>query len=178
MYVSRRVRAGYIAHPRTASRATAHALVHQLGFERVGSHHDGLEDVVDGFGPGWRWITVVRNHWSTIASWSRKLERVEWTAEWWKQWCRTEGVDYVSPPPPHWRLFFHTKHATDVIRFERLEDGLDEVLTDCGLEPVALPEEADRSSSRPPYREVLNAEVARWVADRFAEEIERFGYSY
>jgi hypothetical protein len=122
----------YLANPRTASRATAKALVEQARFRMVGSHHSYDE------GP-WAYTTfsTVRGLVSTIASWAGKLDcspnsaLVALDANTGNQRGIINGWE-------NWTLFPHARRSDVLLHYENLELELNDLLKKHGLAPVRL----------------------------------------
>ena len=67
----------------------------------------------------------------------------------------------------------------DVVRFERLQEGLDAVCERIGIPPLVLPRaKASHRPERRPYREVLGPEARAAIERACAREIAAFGYSF
>lgn len=164
MYVHPRQKRIYLAHPRTASTATSETLMGR-GYERVGSHHDGLAET--GWDPtGWFAFTAVRHPCDAVASWGF-FHDAPWETSWWDEWLRSEV--HVSADPP--RLFVHAPDADAVLRYETLERDLAR-LGITGLERENVSEDREGSG----WREVLPPEMQSWARETFAHETRRFGY--
>lgn len=63
-----------------------------------------------------------------------------------------------------------------VMRFEHLADDFRSVCAELSLPPVTLPEY--NRSSREPYMKYYDVDLRALVGERFAPEIERFGYTF
>jgi len=80
---------------------------------------------------------------------------------------------------PHFRsqwTFFEEITMDFVGRLENLEGGFAEVAAVLGL-PPDLPH-ANRSVARRDYRDYYDADLAEKVGDRYARDLEEFGYSF
>lgn len=62
-------------------------------------------------------------------------------------------------------------------RYERLQEDFDTVCSAVGIKPFALPHRR-KATDRSNYRQYYTAETQKMVADYFAEDIDRFGYSF
>ncbi|CAN5833676.1 hypothetical protein BH23CHL8_BH23CHL8_07110 [soil metagenome] len=73
-----------------------------------------------------------------------------------------------------------TAGADHVIRFERLQEGLDEALRRVGItEPHPLPHRNPTESRRDlDYRDLYSPAARQLVAAAYARELERFGYAF
>jgi hypothetical protein len=69
------------------------------------------------------------------------------------------------------------EHAMDFVgRFERMEEGMEEVCVHLGLPQVALTRE--RTSTHAPYREAYTGRTRTIAAEVYAEDAARFGYAF
>jgi hypothetical protein len=108
---------------------------------------------------------VVRNPWAMCASWY--------------QWHLLKGddpamevaVDHVEPPER-----FELDRMDTIIRFERLEGEVKELMTDFGVPDREWKRFND--SGMGDYRPYYTDGLAEVVARRFAESIQRFGYEF
>lgn len=131
MYVHKPSGLAYLANPRTASRATAAALL-RVGFVMEGSHHSG-------FGPGGRkaccplrTFTTTRPEEELIASWGRFFDCAiqEVPERMQKQRAIIEGWTYGYLP--------HLNDADIILRFSALEGELNRLLAQHSIPHVAL----------------------------------------
>lgn len=107
----------YLATPRTASRATARAL-EEVGFEKVGSHHGGLEHL-----QAKSVATTIRDPKSVLGSWVRRNKKPSMTPE---EIVRQE----ILTNSWVWRgrvASWHTDEATTILRYE---EGVQSQLND------------------------------------------------
>lgn len=189
MYVHPKLRVAYLAHPRTASQATAWALMQQVEFVKVlpdgdrvrevqGQHHDGppaeLAERVQR--EGWTVLTTVRNHYDALVSWWYYRNRPQGLDRFVRElpWMHT---GYFPEPREMWAL--HSGLATRVLRYERLQRDLTRALERVALGPVHVPtvnvsEERTRRAYRPYYDEATR----RWVRHWWGEEMEELGYEW
>lgn len=121
----------YLANPRTASRATAKALL-AVGFRMEGSHHSG-GDVPTGF----RTFTTVRDLYDTLSSWGRKLGENPGALGDILSRVLLEQRPIIEEWEP-WTLFPHARDADVLLRYETLEADLNRLLVGYGLGPVKL----------------------------------------
>lgn len=200
MYLNRERRLIYLANPRTASVATAEALV-AVGFRQMGDHHAGLEShglvQLDHKSPafdeicsdtywkaaGHRVFTAVRNPWDTCVSWMFHLKVPEpWSVEDFQHHLVEKAA---SGHLAGGKLFRHAAVADDVVRFERLFWGLQAVLEDSPgakeweWKSLTLPRR-NVSTAREgrPYQEFYAPTSQQWVTDTFGEEIEEYGCEF
>ncbi|UCD56782.1 MAG: hypothetical protein JSV16_13295 [Candidatus Hydrogenedentota bacterium] len=177
----------YLAHPRTASISTSWALCNYLGFEKAipGDHHSCLNDekvarpFCDDERGEWTVCTTVRNHWDAAVSWRYK-----------RRHNRTSGEPWDGPQWKELFLTFHWirgrkmygLHADDadvILRYETLESDLNELLAQFGMKLERLPRDnVTPGRNGRHYRQFFTEGGRDFIARRFREEIERFGYSY
>lgn len=200
MYVNFEAKLAFLAHAKTASRATAQYLQDHAGFRPTTDHHQGPQGQVtrDSSADLERWeaedptsftyVCTVRNHWDVWASWyvdaashirfprfgEAFLEafyelhprlfperRRLWAFAWgpWRNWGRLR-----------------------VLRYEHLEEALTCLLRTFGLisggDCVDLQVIGKTHARAPDYRMYYDAEGRALVANRYAEEIQRFGYRF
>lgn len=185
MYIHKARRLIYLAHPRTASVATAAALAH-LGFVKLeppSDHHSRLWDegspVSRDNRSTWRVLTTVRNHWDAVVSWTfrrfktRKAGDILWDVK-----LLETALDnrWISGERLWW---LHSDDADTVLRYEALEEQLRQVLAEYDLRLPSIPW-LNGSRNRPDreYRQFYNPQTQDYVARRFAGEIERFAYAF
>lgn len=172
MYYHPKKRLVYLAHPRTASVATAQAL-QRVGFlpsavKRSGRHHDPLDDERQG----WRVLTTVRNAWDAAVSWvffRCKGEPPSWDLDTFKTHLG-ELNHYIRDG----RMWWHLEQATRVLRFERLEGDLADEVGELGLPRVNV--SADRHGRH--YRDFYMPETRDFVGELFAPEIAALGQAF
>lgn len=175
MYVHEVARALYLAHPRTASSATAKALQEQAGFQLVGDHHSGPNGLDLS---GWTVMTTVRNHFDALVSlWFLQDRSPPLGPRFWESFLTSaNGERYPDPR----RLYaLHLPVATDVLRFERLGSDLNTALATVGLGPVTLGHH-HRTEARAgrPYSEFYDSQSRAWVERQFGAEMRELGYSW
>jgi len=161
---------------RTASRSVS-ALLLDRGFTLVGDHHGGPTEAHPIVGIP---FTVVRNHWDILVSF----------------WYAANGQFFNDPPIPfQWfanhfmrnpemfkagRLFrFLTIPQIQILRYETLQDDLDELFMEHGLEPGTLEltgESAERQGAH--YSGFYDEPGARFVAWAFEQEIRYLAYRF
>jgi len=174
MYVQANGPLCFLAHPRTASRATSDALG-QRGFIMVGSHHGGPPNADLG---GRTPFCVIRNHYDAICSWFFNWNRSgePMTAKWIRSFVGGHH-DYFKPKQMWWYTYLEPQPI--ILRYEYLQDELDALLTSYGLKPIRLPvvgRSRDRAGVH--YREFHTADTVAAVRRLWGDEIDRFGYVY
>ncbi len=181
MYFHREARLIYLAHPRTASIATADAL-QKIGFEMMHEHHGRLRCLPIADEPNlrtnWYAFTVVRNHFDTAVSWvfRRTHGRREITKEVYEQMLTSPGNRWVEL---HTMWHLHSNDADFIIRYENLEEELNCILQSAHLPKVELKKKnvsVGRDGRH--YSEFYNSQTRDYIENRFGNEIRRFGYEY
>ena len=185
MYHHPTTRTSIIVHPRTASRAIAHAAI-VAGFNRVAGHHEVCTDTLR---QSTRVYVSVRNHFDALASWytadpATALEHGSLGA-WFRHWYtrdvlggRTDAMGvYVRPG----ELFPWTRRATGqrpchLIRYESLEQDIDAALG--GVANIPHTTDPASTRGRTHYAAYYDTETAALVAATFGDEITRLGYAF
>lgn len=196
MYIHPPKRLIYLAHPRTASNATAQALNARGFVPPCGSyrHHAPLYDpertpIRNEPRALWTVFTTVRHHADAICSWVAStlrrerlhryplelVERVVRTSK----WIRVRNPESGEPlPDGRWSLWsLHADDADVELPYEQLQPSLDGLLTAHGLEPVQIPRynETYARNGRP-WEQLLGKDARAWIARKFEAEMHRFGY--
>ena len=190
MYVHHQAKVVYLAGPRSASIATASAL-ETVGFRCIGNrrglignnfHHaplwDGRSPVTSETRDQWFVITTIRNHWDVAISWLFKRQRdlkirPHWGVADFRKWLPANWVG----PDRMWHL--HADGADHLWRYETLERDMAKTLTSLGLSVPALHKEnVTEVRGGEDYRRFYTPQTRRYIGERFAAEIERFGYTY
>lgn len=189
MYIHHDAQLIYLAHPRTASVCTATALK-KVGFKKMeppSDHHSQLWDrgtpVTRETRDGWTVFTTVRNHWDAAVSWAFKRyyrhgmnpdppwgpEAFDYALDWHaNRWVKEDTL---------WHL--HAPDADLIMRYENLDDDLASVLGDAGGDvPELVPHNVSREREGAHYAECMTDEGREYIGDRFAAEIERYGYEW
>lgn len=122
----------YLATPKTGSRATARAL-QEIGFERTGGHHGGLEDVEGSVKSA---ATAIRDPKDILASWTRQNIKPSMTPE---EIAKNE-IDTNAWVDENGRVaHHHLGEATEVLRYENgLESEVNKWLSNHGLPSIGL----------------------------------------
>lgn len=175
MYVHPEKDLVYLAHPRTASRATKEALG-QRGFRMIGAHHSGppQHDLT-----GKKAFCVIRNHWDAICSWY-----YNWfnstdkplTAKWIRSYTG-QNPNYFRPEGLWWYTWVEPTPV--ILRYETLQEDLDHFLENQGIKPIRLPVIGKtKGRPRPGWKTLHTAETVATVYEMWGHEIDRFGYTY
>lgn len=174
MLISHELGMVYLAHPKTASKATRQLLIDDFGFAKKDGHHDPL---IAHPGPSWMVFTAIRNHWDAWVSWFYYSgERgLPFGVEWIKRHL-FRYRQYWPVADEMWGL--HTRYADRVMRFEHIERNLAEVFR----QPIVLPRVnigARRvAAARAHYSEFYDEATRAYVGRRWKDEIKRYGYTY
>jgi hypothetical protein len=180
----------YLAHPKTASHSTVAAL-EPLGFSEcfpIEGHHAPLHEkrLLNRYKwparSKWTVFTTIRNPWDWAVSLAfarrkfqqREIPAVEWTVEMFKDVLKP--CFYIQEN----RMFaLHADVADVILKFENLDEELNELLRQCDLGPVSL------QTLRPTpwrenkhYREFHTDETRDYIAERFKDEIAQYGYEF
>lgn len=181
MYVSHKLRCVYMAVPRTASRSVSTWLKEEHAGRGInqkaamGSHHGiSMPTLVTCKKMGYKIICPVRNPWDVIVSWWHHNPR-------WFGADNEEFAKFVEWFPKHGknkyldegRLYWYwAQHSTRIVRYERLRQDLARILR----VPINLP--SIGVSDRRPYHTYYTPELRDYVGEKFAPEIEEYGYSF
>ncbi len=184
MYYHRKARVVYLANPRTASQATAAALL-TVGFKKAvpGDHHSRLFEV----GPvtpanrdDWWVFTTCRNHFDAAVSWvfaKHQGEPPEWNVDAFRN--AFDGNPWVGLDTLWHRHPFTSTVIDEFFRFESLEADLARMLPPRGIAVPELPRiNASPGRNGAPYQRFYSPETRAYVAERFETEIAAFGYRF
>ncbi len=183
MYVHRGARLVYLAHPRTASVATA-AMLQVVGFEHdpTVSHHaplDGRESTFTEERASWHVFTTVRNHYDTCVSWAFNGPNAKTVAKTGLTVNILERALDNGWVHDHELWWPHGPHVDQVLRYETLQSDLAQLLHANRLYVPTLQRrnvtELRRNAS---YRDFYTTETQAYVAERFKDELLEYGYSY
>jgi len=174
MYIHRKNQKAFLANPKTASQATATALL-GMGFRKFHKHSHHTTTPI-GLGPDLREYSVamtVRHPCDAAVSWlyhkNQNLDQPKVTKSFIERLL--EDKHYF----PHKDLFWgmHVDGANYVLRYEHLEEDLRGWLG----EDIALPiigitaAKANRD-----WRDMITAPARKVLRDRFSEEAAHYGY--
>lgn len=172
MYIHRKKRLVWLANPKTASQSTADALVNQAGFERASrNHHDGLTKPADK--GQYVVATTVRNHFDAVVSWWFHYNQ--------QRPLDAEFIDHIykSAYFPIFDQFWglHAPASQVILKYERLDEDLNDWLHTHGLPTVELPHMGVSKPRRGmPAKLFIDKQTAKYIRDRFRDEMERYGY--
>jgi len=173
----------FVENPKTGTRSIDGVLTAKGG-QRVGPTHCSLmftfiksqtfRDIEANAADLTRAV-VVRNPWDRIVSmWAFTGKRRGVDFDVWlntSRWVPGVGLDATRVPQICWAW-----KCDRIIRFENLEEEFGQFCFDVGLGEVELPRKNE--SIRPPYRDVFTPKTRAIVADRFAPDINDFGYEF
>lgn len=183
MYVSRRYRRAFLAHPRTASRSVRDALkaYGNLDFRDVGDHHSGPPQF---HADRCEYFCVIRNHWDAVASWFFNANTAPKSGPpITEEWCATyfrSHQNYFRPGTLWW--FTQEVPSVRILRFENLENDLRAYLKQAGVPDELQPKlphvgKSRHRDGRKPI-ELFTEHARKYVEWIFGDEIRRFGYRF
>lgn len=111
-------------------------------------------------------FSTVRNPYDLIATW--------WALDQYGYPSLAEFVDGVNEERFN-NLDYLVKQGSRFIRYERLNEDLDALLNEVGLEPVTVPR-LNQTPSKKPWREYYNADSFAAVNRRFSAYFDLYGY--
>jgi hypothetical protein len=168
----------FIAHPRTASRATKQSLGLPF-FERTG-HHELDRDVCERVRNNAGMVAcTIRNPYDVVVSWFHNehfREDGQHKPGQFIPWVARTGLDHTQwlKRTPY---FYGLRFCNHVLRFEQLEEDLKEVcdMMDLKYTPTkpygVLPRDRD-------YRGFYDDETREFVATKFAADFAATGYTF
>lgn len=175
----------FLANPKTASLATAHAL-ETLGFKHYGDQHstpirsgwNRWQEVDDT----WTIFCTVRNHFDVFVSWYFHNTRTPGTSKYFGY--PFERFLYEWAFNPKW---FHNNEiywerrpwCNKILYYETLQADFDNLLVSCGL-PATQLQQYNISKNRKGrhYREFYTESSIRFIEDKFGPEMILFNYRY
>ncbi len=175
MWVSNDLRMVYLASPKTASKATKEAL-RPFGFEKVKGHHTVISDHP---GPDWTVFTTVRNHWDAWVSWFffSGPRGLPFGVAWIKRWLQQQQQYY--PHPSRGMYWLYTNQADKVLRYEHLQEDLYDLFGwPAYPAPELTPVNVGALRKGRHYSRFYDDETREFVAEQFADEIEKYGYRF
>jgi hypothetical protein len=125
----------------------------------------------------------VRNPYDALVSWwyhRGKNDGHAFGPRWIERLEREMGVDRPELNPvlvEPGRLWLYAEDSDAIIRYERLDADLDELLVAHGLPAVTLPHDV-KSARTEPYQEHYDRATRDWVADRYGDELRMWGYGW
>lgn len=176
MYIHETAKLIYLASPRTASYATSDVLVERYGFDgpNRGDHHRPLQEPP---GDGWFIFTTVRNHFDAFVSmwfhWSQPTP-------FGREFIEHSWLNHQTLFPCHKQLYgLHAPVCNRLLRYERLNEDLNALLRQRGLEPCKIPWKNDGiRRQKVPYQTICDHESRLYIEDRFREELRQLNYKY
>ena len=188
MYIHPDRRLVYLAHPKTASMSVAKSLA-TYGFVRAASRPD-LEPTLCQSptisahhrplakhpGNGWRVFTTVRNHFDAWASWwsfrSAKTKQ-DFDPSFIESMVET-SPEYWPVPNRMWAL--HTAYADFVLRFERQEEDLRELLRERDL--VLGYENVSEKRAGRSYQSLISLRLRSFIESKYGLEMDGLDYTW
>lgn len=113
-------------------------------------------------------ITTVRNHWDAVASWWLLDQRRT------SLWNFIDNYNHFLFAKRH-KLWWLHPEATVVLKYESLQDGLDQILNELGLNPVKIPIE-NVTPNKTHYLDYYSKCTYQKVLEHFYDEIIFYGY--
>lgn len=161
MYIHQEKKIAFIAHPRTASSATAHTLM-AMGFEILHGHHDiDLPSDLEGWTVG----CTVRNPFDTLVSWYHNKPRNNIFDLWLPIFLN--GCHLFD----NHLMFYGQPFATHVLQFETLQNDFDWFCADADL-PITIipPRNVSVRREDSSFMGHYNARTAKMVIERFRQD--------
>lgn len=177
---------GFIAHPRTASRATRDVL-EACGAKRCAGHHQISEtDAREVLQAGGVMACTTRNMFDVIVSWyynqhfNHKGEKLNPSLI--VPDFETYLLGELIPKPKHrWFLtpvyHYGLSWCKRILRYDTLQQDLDILLTDMGLQPKIMPW-VGKSIGKRDYRSYYNKVSRRAVEDRWGMDLHLTGQEF
>ncbi len=157
MYIHHEKKVAFIAHPRTASTATAHVLM-QMGFVIEDSHHSCPTWDLDG----WDVICTVRNPFDVLVSWFYNQPREKPFTQWLPEFL--DGCSFMQGE----RMFFGQPICNHVMYYENLQDDFEYVMNAVGLPMVKIPRRnVSVNRGERSFMGYYNPRTSRMVIERF-----------
>jgi len=165
MFLNRDRKLAYLAMPRTASHSTSFVLVKEHGFKKeLNDHHRTWS----GDTEGWRIMTTVRNHFDWFTSFMYFVGGTTRSSP------KEVLADHAEWFPKPGRLFGLHDVATDVLRFESIEEDVSRVLR----ETFSLAGREHFVGKRPHHKIYLSLGDRDWIEDTFGAEMDELGYNW
>jgi len=149
------------------------------------AYQDGVEVLNQSQFAEYFKFCFVRNPWERAYSWYRNVMRDEMHQHElsiaantsFKAFLLEHGEQWALRPQMDWITDNSGKVAVDFVgKFERLEKDFSYVCQQLGLQNISLPMTLD--SGKSPYIDAYDTELETWVAQRYADEISAFNYSF
>lgn len=180
MYVHEEKNFGYIAHPKTASSATARVVRDTFGASQVGTHHAAKElwcrPILE---TGGIIMATIRNPYDLMVSWYfhysvRRPGTPMESFKAWLPWIIQNPNGYIEQG-----MFFGLQWANRIIRFENLQKDFDNVCAEIGLQRTVI-ESVNVSVRREgrTYQEMYETSSRDLIQKHFTTELDVGGYSF
>ena len=166
MYLHYEKKLGFIAHPRTASTATAHVLM-QMGFEILHGHHE----IVTCLDDDWELFCTVRNPYDVLVSWFYNQRREKPFTLWLPEFL--DGCHLLQGE----RMFFGQSACKHILHFENLQEEFEHVMNEFDLPLVEIPRRnVSQLRDRPSFIGYYNFQSAQMVLERFSKDFHNNEY--
>lgn len=165
MYLHHEKKLGFIAHPRTASTATAHVLM-GMGFEIVHGHHEFVEILNDD----WEVFCTVRNPYDVLVSWFYNKPREKPFSLWLPEFL--DGCHLLQGE----RMFFGQPLCHHILHYENLQDEFELLMSDFDLPLVEIPRRNVSARESTSFVGHYNFRTSQMVLERFAKDFHNNGY--
>jgi hypothetical protein len=159
----------YLAHARTASRATRDALLTLPdAHASKATHHAKLDQVV-GY-DGELVVATIRNPYDTLVSWwlhFKDMEFLSFLQEY-------DHYPFLDGDPPD--LFWHCTPTTHVLRWETLQEDFDKLLDGLDLPRLKLEIKGPTKRKTLPWHEYYDEATTAAANERFGHIADKWGY--
>lgn len=179
---------GFIAHPKTASRAIRQPIV-EAGGSCPKGHHQICQKTIARLqaNPHAVLACTVRNPFDKMVSWYYYQEQnvMEYAGRPWRSF--DEWVEMILGDNEEGGtaqrflrrgMFYGAQYCNAILRFEEPLTPQLNAITPEGIPHLDAGFSEDWCTKRKPYREVYSPWSRRFIGDTFQAELEEFGYSY
>lgn len=178
MYVYEPAKLIYLAEPRTGSHTMRQALL-SMGAKVCKSHHRRLVDEPElrekAKAEGWLVFSSVRNPWDWfVSNYHLNAERRVPFENWVYQ-----NAQQVHSKGKGLLFYRHSPFSTHVIKFERMQEGFDQICKAAGIPSRRLNHEnQSKKREERDYREYYNEENKLKIKELFSGEIAKYNYDF
>lgn len=176
MYVLPERNLVYLAHPRTASVATVQTM-EQLGPMEMYQGHHGIDP--EKIPQDATVITTIRNPWDVLVSWWFKRQTTQSS---FYDLPLEEFIPLLVKNNKQYfrdgKMFYMVPYANQILSYQHLQVHFNLALVKVGYAPRDLVIANKSTRRKKPYQAYYNTITRAWVANYFAEEIERYGFKF